>query len=221
MVYINGQLPPDIDVPPATHIVAEMCRRAGISGSVSLRPYLWLQNEEAEWAARHRGAIAIQSSRRSASLAIGNKEWQAERFQEVVDLLRRDHPVVQVGLPQDPPLEGVTDLRGRTTLRQTAAILSQARAFIGLVGFLMHLARAVDCPAVVIYGGREHPDQSGYIANENLFTALPCAPCWRWNSCDFHHRCMTEITAADVHKALQRLIARHGHPLAEARLNLP
>lgn len=168
VVYIDRQLPPDIDVPPATHIAAEMCRRAGIRGNVSLRPYLWLRDEETAWAAPHHGAIAIQSSRRSASLAIGNKEWQTERFQEVVDLLSRDHRVVQIGLPQDPPLRGVVDLRGKASLRQTAAILSQAQAFIGLVGFLMHLARAVDCPAVVIYGGRERPDQSGYACNENL-----------------------------------------------------
>jgi hypothetical protein len=32
--------------------------------------------------------------------------------------------------------------------------------FVGLVGFLMHLARAVDCRATFICGGRELPSLS-------------------------------------------------------------
>ena len=82
-----------------------------------------------------------------------------------------------------------------------------AAAFVGLVGFLMHLARAVDCPAVIVYGGREHPDQSGYGANRNLFSRVPCAPCWRWNSCDYNRRCMDEITAKQVATATCALLA--------------
>jgi len=32
----------------------------------------------------------------------------------------------------------------------------------------MHLARAVDCRAVIVYGGRERPEISGYICNKIL-----------------------------------------------------
>ena len=90
------------------------------------------------------------------------------------------------------------DLRGKTTLRESAAILSRSLAFVGQVGFLMHLARAVECRAVILYGGREHPSQSGYSCNENLYSEVGCSPCWRLNSCPYDKECMRRISAADV-----------------------
>lgn len=220
-VYIHEKLPPDIDVPPPHHIIAEMCRLSGIRGEIELRPWLWLSDSERAAAGSFSGCVVVQSSRRAASLTIGNKEWDPNRFQKVVDVLVRNHRVVQLGLTEDPPLNGVEDLRGQKSLRESAAILANATTFIGLVGFLMHLARSVNCPAVIVYGGREHPDQSGYICNENLFTSTPCAPCWRWNSCDFAHACMTAIQPADVLAAFDRLLTRPRSSLAVAHATLP
>jgi hypothetical protein len=208
LYYIHRQLPPDIDVPPPRHLLAEMCRLAGITGEVALRPYVFLTEREKGAARRTRPFVVLQSSRRSASLRIGNKEWIPERIQAVADALAAHHEILQVGLQADPAIAGAVDLRGRLTLRETAAVLYHAQVFVGLVGFLMHLARSVDCPAVIIYGGREHPGQSGYSANENLFTPLPCSPCWRWNSCDYDHLCMTSITVEAVLAATQRIMAR-------------
>jgi ADP-heptose:LPS heptosyltransferase len=219
--YISEQKAPDADVPPPRHIIAEMCRRCGISGQVELRPWVFLQPNERERFASYRGAIAIQSSRRGASLSIGNKEWFPERFQVVVDALRPQHRVVQIGRPEDPALHGAEDLRGKTTPRETAALMANAAGFVGLVGFPMHLARAVDCPSVIIYGGRERPDQSGYSCNENLYTPLPCAPCWRWNTCDYDRQCMTAIQPAHVVAAITRLLARPRGPLAIDHAMLP
>lgn len=216
-VYIHDRLPPDIDVPPKRHLLVEMTRQCGVAGPVELRPRLWLSPAETERTAQWHDCIAVQASRSSASLAIGNKEWLPERFQTVVDHLSRHHRVIQLGLPGDPLLHGAEDLRGRMSPRETGVVLAGARAFVGLVGFLMHLARAVECPAVIVYGGRERPDQSGYAANENLYSPVPCAPCWRWNSCDFEHRCMTQIEASHVIAATERLLARPRGPLAVER----
>ncbi len=41
-VYIHERRPPDIDVAPPHHILAEMCRLCGITGDVGLRPWLHL-----------------------------------------------------------------------------------------------------------------------------------------------------------------------------------
>lgn len=218
--YIKEQRAPDIDVPPVLPILGEMCRLCGLQGEIELRPYLWLTSEEKSAAANYRDCLAIQSSRQSASLSIANKEWRPERFQEVVTALKDRLRVVQLGLPSDPPLDGAEDLRGRTTLRESAAILFHARAFVGLVGFLMHLARSVNCPSVIVYGGREHPDQSGYICNENLYTTLPCSPCWRWNSCDFDRVCMSSIRTSDVLDAFARLTSRPRDVLPVGKLTL-
>ena len=203
----------DQSVPPKRHIIAEFCASAGISGSVSLRPYLNLTEEEKDQSAWAIGKIVIQSSVLGANAPMLNKEWYPDRFQKVVDTLRSEFEIIQLGSKNDPPLQHVTDLRAMSDLRRSAAILHHARFYIGGVGFLMHLARAVECPSVIIYGGREAPWQSGYVCNINLYSSLPCAPCWRWNTCDFNRKCMTDITADHALQAVRELLQCPRNPL--------
>ena len=98
-------------------------------------------------------------------------------------------------------------------MRETAAILAASRLFLGLATGLMHLARAVECRSVIVYGGREHPSQSGYSANENLYWSGPCAPCWLRNDCDYDRVCMSEILPELVIAAVRRQAERYGTPL--------
>jgi ADP-heptose:LPS heptosyltransferase len=93
--------------------------------------------------------------------------------------------------------------------------------FIGLVGFLMHLARAVNTRSVIVYGGRELPSQSGYTCNENITHLLPCSPCWQWNRCAFEHACMTGIQSEAVLAAVRRQLARVGEPMVEDIARIP
>jgi ADP-heptose:LPS heptosyltransferase len=188
-----------------------MCARAGLKGTVELRPYLYLERAEVE-AAGH-GSIVMQTGSLGARFPMANKQWPPERFQEVADALSPHHEIVQLGSTEDYPLAGARDLRGRTTLREAAAVLAGARLFVGLVGGLMHLARAVDCRAVIVYGGRETPQLSGYIANENLSTSPPCAPCWQRNRCDYGRRCLEEIHPPEVLAAIARQLALFGQSL--------
>ncbi len=204
----------DLTPPPPRHLITVMCLRAGISGRIALRPYLSLTAGERRWGPRADRQVAIMSSGLVKARPMGNKEWGPERFQEVVDRLKGRYQFVQLGAVQDPLLCGATDLRGRTTLRQAGAVLSQSLAFVGQVGFLMHLARAVDCPSVIVYGGREAPWQSGYSCNTNLYTPVPCAPCWLWNRCDYGHECMKRIRPDSVAEALESLVERGRAPLA-------
>lgn len=204
----------DVLVEPDRHIISAMCRAARIRGAIDLRPYLYLSDAERTAGRRVERQIAIQSSGMSASYPMLNKQWFAERFALVVATLRGSYNFVQIGTSTDPPLAGAVDLRGKTTLRQSAAVLARSMAFIGNVGFLMHLARAIECRSVIVYGGRERPDQSGYRCNENLYTAMPCAPCWVRNGCPYDRECMRRINAEEVIAAVERQVARHGTPLA-------
>jgi hypothetical protein len=199
---------------PSQHIVAEMCARTGITGPVSVRPYLALTETEKKFAPWARNCIAIQSSGMIAHHPMRNKQWREERFQGVVDTLYGEFEFIQIGSLGDPPLRHVRDLRGATGIRQTAAILYEARLYVGTVGFLMHLARAVECPSVIVFGGREAPWQTGYICNSNLCSTPPCSPCWRDNTCDLGHKCMEDIGVADVVAAVRKMMRRPRNPLA-------
>jgi hypothetical protein len=211
----------DRDLPPSNHLIVNMCAMYGLEGRVAVRPYLHLTPDEKAAGRIGPRQIAVQSSILAAAYPIGTKEWYPARMQEVVNGLRGRYTIIQLGSPADPPMEGALDYRGKTSLRESAAILSQSLAFISAVGFLMHLARAVDCRAVVVFGGREHPSQSGYSCNENLFSPVPCAPCWLWNSCPYDRMCMQRISAADVLAAVERQIGRAGQPLPVDYADVP
>lgn len=212
--YSNYHPAFDRDDPfPEQHIISVMCQKAGITGEVTLKPYLSLSASELERGRIRPRQIAIQSAGMTARHAMMNKNWFAEGYQQVVDTLASKYDFVQLGSPSDPVITGALDLRGKTSLRETAAILAQSLTFVGQVGFLMHLARAVDCRSVMLYGGREHPVQSGYRCNANLYREVGCSPCWRLNSCPYDRECMRRISAADVIDALEMQVEHRGTPL--------
>jgi hypothetical protein len=202
------------DPMPEQHLISIMCQKAGITGEITLRPYLFLDEEEVQKGKRVPRQIAIQSAGLDARHSMRNKNWSLEGYQGVVDALKDRYDFVQLGSRTDPPLEGALDLRGKTSLRETAAVLHGSLALVGQVGLLMHLARAVDCRAVIVYGGRETPAQSGYPCNENLYSPVHCSPCWRLNTCPYDRMCLSQIGVTDVIDALERQLGRYGTPLS-------
>ncbi|HEY3901265.1 MAG TPA: glycosyltransferase family 9 protein [Chthoniobacter sp.] len=203
----------DKDDAPNEHVLAALCRVAGISGPIKLRPYLHLTPKERTAGRLAENQIIVQSSAQSATFAVRNKEWIPGRFQEVCDHLRSGNSLIQIGASQDPKLEGAVDLRGQTSLRQSAAILANALVFIGLEGLLMHLARAVDCRSVIIYGGRLRPWQIGYAGNSNLIGDTACSPCWLRSRCDYQHECMKMIEPEAVIRAVESQLAKKSETL--------
>ena len=53
---------------------------------------------------------------------------------------------------QGPPLPGVLDLRGRTTLAQAAAVIRESRCYVGVDSGLMWIAGSLQVPTVGLYG---------------------------------------------------------------------
>jgi len=215
--YVDGE---GRDAPLHIPSIASLCHRVGLAGEVTLRPYL-PQLAPARLPRRSRPRIAIHSSCLNARYAIANKQWSVENLRQVSQSLADWADVVQLGSPQDPVLPGATDLRGGSLL-DAARELAQCDLFVGLVGFLMHLARAVECPSVIVYGGREPPEITGYSCNANLANRPPCAPCWYYSRCDFERRCLTAITPADVLAAVRaQLAAPAPRPLPADTFLLP
>jgi ADP-heptose:LPS heptosyltransferase len=119
------------------------------------------------------------------------------RWQAVVDRFRDKLLFVQVGEKHDyhPALDGVLDLRGKTTLRDLIRLVYHADGVLCPVTFAMHLAAAVEPgpgksgrrPCVVVAGGREPPQWEAYPTHQFIHTIglLPCCQeggCWRSRS---------------------------------------
>lgn len=128
------------------------------------------------------------------------KWWDHARWQEVVDLLRGRVLFVQTGGADDehPPLKGVLDLRGKTTLRELVRLVYHAQGVLCPVTSLMHLAAAVETPqpglsrpCVVVAGGREPSHWEAYPGHRFIHTigALSCCAtsgCWRARTLPLH-----------------------------------
>lgn len=206
---------------PPNHMTACLMATAGITGRVNLQPILELSALEKAAAAHGAGSIVVQPSVRSALRPNELKEWWPDRWQQVVDSLRPDHRIIQVGGDNDPLLHGVEDRRGHAiSLREVAALLSHARLFLGLESGMMHLARAVDCPGVILFGGRVHPLQAGYAGFINLTRSPACSPCWRYTGCELDRQCMRDISPADVVDAVREALGRPRGPLPDMIIDL-
>jgi ADP-heptose:LPS heptosyltransferase len=91
------------------------------------------------------------------------KRWPAAHFAELAGRLGR--PVVLCGGPAEIPLAreimartpGLTDLTGRTDLRQLAAVARRASLAIGNDSGPTHLAAAAGCPTLALFGGESDP----------------------------------------------------------------
>jgi ADP-heptose:LPS heptosyltransferase len=87
------------------------------------------------------------------------KVWAHAYWQVVVDALKADTQLVQVGSTESkhfhPPLKNVINLVGQTDLRQFMSLVYHADGIICPVTCAMHLAAAFNKPCVVLAGGRE------------------------------------------------------------------
>lgn len=203
------------------HQIAMISEQLGISGEIELRPEIHLRKKEIEAASGFKDSIVVHSSILGARYPLYNKQWPPERMAEVVRVLAQNHRVVQIGGKGDPYLPGAEDLRGFPNLRHVSAILANAALFVGIEGFHTHLARAVNCRSVVVYGGYSHPDETGYPCNENIFTQLPCSPCYEPSGCNFKRKCLDIITPKEVLAAVERTLAKKGRAIETEIVNLP
>lgn len=119
------------------------------------------------------------------------KQWG--RFQEVVDELLGQLQFVQVGAAEHlhPALNGVIDLRGKTTVRELIRLVHHSDGALCGVTALMHLAAAVpvregrpERACVVLGGAREPPAWEAYKNHQFLSNvgSLPCCAeraCWK------------------------------------------
>jgi len=106
-------------------------------------------------------------------------------WQEVVDLLKNDIQIVQVGSNSDvhTELEGVMSLVGETSLRELIQIIYRSEGVLCPISCHFVLATAFNKPAVIVAGGKEPPRWQMYNYHRYLSVSgcLPCCingGCW-------------------------------------------
>jgi hypothetical protein len=192
--------------PLSAHILKLLADKVGLRDAPK-KPVLFLSRDELKKNALPTDGkpwLAMQSS--GITRMTSHKNWFPERYAELADRLRHEFRVVQLGLPDDPALDCDLDLRGKISPRAAAAVIASCETCVFQVGYLMHAATAIGARSVIIYGGFEAPWESGYDVNINLFTRLPCSPCWLRGPCPYDKDCMKKIEVNDVIRAVHQVM---------------
>ncbi|MFZ0241201.1 MAG: glycosyltransferase family 9 protein, partial [Desulfobacterales bacterium] len=100
----------------------------------------------------------------------------------------------------------ITDLTGKTTLGQAAALVEQAALVIGVDTGLTHLGTAFKRPTIALFGAT-----CPYLSTVNrgtivVYNRLTCSPCKRKPTCHGRYDCMQAIGTADVLRAARGLL---------------
>ena len=117
---------------------------------------------------------------------ISAKYWGDEHFRQLVFEFKNKIRFVQIGGKsndlQNPPLSGTIDLRGKTSFRELMLLIYHSEGVVSPVSLPMHIAAAFRKPAVIIAGGREHPNWTGYDDQFFLHT-IGLLDCCRKSGC--------------------------------------
>lgn len=129
------------------------------------------------------------------------KEWFWQQWQELVDLLKlflSDYVIVQVGIGGGRVLDGVINITGQTTFRETAYILKHSYILVSTMGGLVHLAKAMGKKSVVLVSGFEPLELSAYPDDINFYTDIDCKHCGIPENCPKNRKCMRGIKVKQV-----------------------
>lgn len=178
------------------------------------RGELYFSEQELAFGALHAGRIVIEPCLKPG--ASPNKDWGWERWLELAVLMRaRGLDPTQLGPASSRRLPGAEFVE-TNSMRKAAAVLHFARAAVLPEGGLHHVAAAVGCRAVVLFGGFISPEVTGYAEQASLFhkTAQHPIGCgWR-RSCRHCAEAMAQFPPGRVLGQLEEILESDRRRLA-------
>ncbi|WP_455380744.1 glycosyltransferase family 9 protein [Acidihalobacter prosperus] len=114
------------------------------------------------------------------------KEWGIKKFQAVINQFP-EITWIQPGTLDDPILDNVIDLRGKTNLRELFYLIENAKLTFTIEGLYNHIAAAFESPSFVVHSGFLHPNLTTYTNTIPIVqNSMPtCSPCFQ----DGHKDC--------------------------------
>jgi heptosyltransferase-2 len=148
---------------------------------------------------------------------IPGSRWGTKRWPHWAELAERlsaqGIPTVWIGAPDERHLAVGPGARCfEPGLEAATQTLAQCGVAVGGDSGLLHLARAVDTPTVMLFGptdaGRLPPDPGRLDLSLPDLACRPCSPHGPKVCPLGHHRCMQELDVMRVHRAIDALIRR-------------
>jgi len=145
------------------------------------------------------------------------KKWFPERFAAVADKLIEQFSaqVILFGSNEDRKSADavqqnahhpLTNLAGKTNLKEAIAVIARCNLFISNDSGLMHVAGALNIPTVAIFGST-NPVTTSPAGDKSIviYKNASCSPCLK-ETCPTDFRCMDMISVEEVCEAAQNLM---------------
>ena len=195
---------------PEKHILTESLEKLVLSPEIQ-KPKFFITEKE-----REKRDNLLKNFKGKPLIAINTvckeptKDWIPSYWHELIDRLTDKHIIVQLGDQNEIQSDKVVSFAGKLGIRESIAVLEKCNLFIGGVSFLMHAASAVGVRSVIIYGGRETPQNSGYDNNINLYQKIDCGPCWIHEEdgevCQNNLECLARIKVDTVLESINQIL---------------
>lgn len=147
------------------------------------------------------------------------KKWP--HFKNLIELLLggTQETVALIGTEQDradlrdlPKSSRLLDLCGKTKWTDLIAIAGRTKLFVGPDSGPLHLFDQLEVPSLGLFGPTSEVSW-GVIGqkSQSIAHSVPCHPCYKddghFPTCEFEHRCMTELKAEKVFEILKQKLA--------------
>lgn len=146
------------------------------------------------------------------------KHWRLDGFKDVARyFLQKGYAVALAGSSRERELceavvlacPGSRNLAGQTELAQLAALIQRAAICVTNDSGPMHLAAALNTPAVSIFGPTDPVCTGPYGHRDSVVRLeLPCSPCnyRRLSQCPHDHACMQGVTSLMVIERVEQIL---------------
>jgi ADP-heptose:LPS heptosyltransferase len=201
---------------PAINRVDLFGRAMGLRRISDRRSWYKVEDDERRWAAAQY-AHYRSGGKKIVILHTASMEekrcWPIEKYLELIRLAEQDHLPVQFavldfnnkysGWAQHSNVLNVS----ATTVRQMAALISEADLFIGPDSGPMHIAGALNTRSLVLFGSIPPLARINYYASHEAVTlsGLSCLGCW-YKACPINTKCMKDLPSSTVYNKMRSLL---------------
>ena len=142
------------------------------------------------------------------------KHWPIAHWQQLLEQLASEHRrILVLGGPADAEraqqlmVDGsVESFAGRATLTQSAALIAEAVALVGVDTGLTHMGVAFNVPTVALFGSTCPYRETTRANAQVIYHALDCSPCRRNPTCQGRFDCLWGILPNEVVDALEEVL---------------
>lgn len=178
------------DKQAVTQLLATLGARRGNRRVVVLHPGATAASRR--WPAAHFAGVARELAQRTGALVmVTGSAGEASLVASVCALAAH---------------RAVMPMAGRLSLGQMGALLAAADLLVSNNSGPVHMAAALGTPVVDLYALTNPQHTPWMVPSRVLFKDVPCRYCYKSTCPEGHHRCLAEVTEAEVVEAALHLL---------------